>query len=578
MRILIIGGYGVFGSRLVELLADRADLTLIIAGRSLERAEALTARTQAEATLVPAVIDRNGDLVGQFALHTPKLIVDASGPFQNYGSDPYKVVEAAIELGINYLDLADGSDFVRGITAFDDRAKQNGVYVLAGASSFPVLTAAVVRHLAYDLERVETITAGIAPSPYAGIGLNVIRAIASYAGKPVRLTREGRPSLCYGLTEARRYTIAPPGKMPLDNRLFSLVDAPELQLLPDVWPGVRSVWTGAGPVPAILHRLLITMSWAVRLRLLPSLAFGAPLFHWAINRIRWGEHRGGMFVEIEGIDRLGHRSTRSWQMLAEGNDGPYIPSMAIAAIVGKGLAGEWPTPGARTAINALEVENYEDVFRGRRISYGVRDDTERNADRPLFHFILGRSWEALPEPVRAVHDVTDGVMRSNGTAEVRRGRNLMSRLVGGLFGFPKAAQSIPVSVEMRAEGTRETWIRQFGTQQFKSTLYPGSGRSDRLINERFGVFEFSMALVLIGERLEFVVRRWKFLGLPLPLALAPRVETHETAEDGQFRFNVEIRLPIFGLLVHYRGHLTPEIRDGDAAAPALDTGNRKAIA
>ena len=138
-----------------------------------------------------------------------------------------------------------------------------------------------------------------------GIGLNVIRAIASYAGRPVRLTREGRPSLGYGLTEARRYTIAPPGKMPLNNRLFSLVDAPELQLLPDVWPGVRSVWTGAGPVPAILHRLLIAMSWAVRLRLLPSLAFGAPLFHWAINRIRWGEHRGGMFVEIEGIDRLG---------------------------------------------------------------------------------------------------------------------------------------------------------------------------------------------------------------------------------------------------------------------------------
>ena len=136
MRILIIGGYGVFGSRLVELLADRADLTLIIAGRSLERAEALIACTRAEATLVPAVIDRNGDLAGQFALHTPNLIVDASGPFQNYGSDPYKVVEAAIELGINYLDLADGSDFVRGIAAFDDRAKQNGVYVLAGCQQF----------------------------------------------------------------------------------------------------------------------------------------------------------------------------------------------------------------------------------------------------------------------------------------------------------------------------------------------------------------------------------------------------------------------------------------------------------
>ena len=578
MRILIIGGYGVFGSRLVELLADRAELTLIIAGRSRARAEVLTQRTHAAATLLPAVIDRNGDLVGQISALAPNLIVDASGPFQNYGAAPYRVVEAAIELGANYLDLADGSEFVRGIATFDAKAKQRGVYVLAGASSFPVLTTAVVRHLAHDFQRIETVTAGIAPSPYAGIGLNVIRAIASYAGRPVGLTREGRPALSYGLTETHRYTIAPPGKMPLNNRLFSLVDAPELQLLPAVWPEVRSVWTGAGPVPAILHRLLIAMSWAVRLRLLPSLAFGAPLFHWAINRVRWGEHRGGMFVEIEGRDRHDAHARRSWHMLAEGDDGPYIPSMAVAAIVAKGLEGDWPAPGARAAIDALEVADYEGVFRGRRISCGVRDETERKAGKPLFHIILGRSWEQLPAPVRAMHDVRNDVLHSTGTAEVHRGRNAVSQLVGALFGFPKAAQGIPVSVEMRAHGDRETWIRQFGSQKFRSMLYPGSGRSDRLINERFGAFDFSMALVVTGDRLAFVVRRWKLLGLPLPLALAPRVMTHETAEDGQFCFNVEIHLPLFGLLVHYRGHLTPGIRNRDTEPPTPDAGEEKAIA
>ena len=177
-----------------------ADLTIIVAGRSRERAETLIARTQAQAALVPAVIDRDGDLISQFSTLAPDLIVDASGPFQNYGADPYKVVEAAIALGVNYLDLADGSDFVRGITAFEAKAKRRGIYVLAGASSFPVLTAAVVRHLAHDLERIDAITAGIAPSPYAGVGLNVIRAISSYAGRPVRLTREGQPALIEFIT------------------------------------------------------------------------------------------------------------------------------------------------------------------------------------------------------------------------------------------------------------------------------------------------------------------------------------------------------------------------------------------
>jgi len=40
VRVLILGGYGVFGGRLARLLADEARLTLVIAGRSREKASA----------------------------------------------------------------------------------------------------------------------------------------------------------------------------------------------------------------------------------------------------------------------------------------------------------------------------------------------------------------------------------------------------------------------------------------------------------------------------------------------------------------------------------------------------------
>ena len=43
LRILIVGGYGVFGGRLAQLLADEPRLCLIIAGRSLAKAEAFCA-------------------------------------------------------------------------------------------------------------------------------------------------------------------------------------------------------------------------------------------------------------------------------------------------------------------------------------------------------------------------------------------------------------------------------------------------------------------------------------------------------------------------------------------------------
>ena len=115
-----------------------------------------------------------------------------------------------------------------------------------------------------------------------------------------RIVRDGKDTAGYGLTESRRFTIAPPGHVPLGNVRFSLVDVPDLQVLPQLWPGLREIWIGAGPVPEILHRALNACAWAVRPKLFPSLLPLAGLMHRAINVLRWGEHRGGMFVEVSG--------------------------------------------------------------------------------------------------------------------------------------------------------------------------------------------------------------------------------------------------------------------------------------
>jgi short subunit dehydrogenase-like uncharacterized protein len=138
LRVLIVGGYGIFGGRIVELLQDEPRLELIVAGRSAERAQAFCARQHAAATLVPAAFDRNGDLAHHLAVLRPDLLVDASGSFQAYGEDRYRVIEACIAARMPYLDLADGADFVEGVRSLDAAARAAGVFALSGVSSFPV--------------------------------------------------------------------------------------------------------------------------------------------------------------------------------------------------------------------------------------------------------------------------------------------------------------------------------------------------------------------------------------------------------------------------------------------------------
>ena len=563
LKILILGGYGTFGGRCAVLLARNPAIDLVIAGRSLDKAQRFAA-TLPRATA--HAVDRDANLETAIRSIEPDIVVDATGPFQTYGGDPYRVVRGSLAAKANYLDLADGSGFVEGISAFDAEARAKGLFVLSGVSSFPVLTAAAVRALSDDLDGI-TVRGGIAPSPFAGVGINVIRAITGYAGQPIRLVRDGNETTSHALTESMRYTIAPPGAMPLRNTRFSLVDVPDLLMIPRAIPRIRSLWMGAGPVPEILHRALNALAWFVRLRLVPTLAPLASLCSWAINTLRWGEHRGGMFVEVTGRTAAGESVHRSWHLLAEGSDGPLIPSMAIEAVVLKLLDGNGPPPGARAATDALELADYDRVFAGRTIVTGRRDDTP--TDRPLYRDILGDAWDRLPPTLRKMHTLSDTLIAS-GRATVEIGRGPFAALLRRLMRFPPAGADVSVTVSFTARDSAETWTRTFAGHVFHSTQQRGSGRSDRLLVERFGPIAAGIALVLDDEKLRLVIRRWSILGIPLPLALAPRGDTYEFEQDGCFHFHVEIAVPLVGRIVKYTGWL--ELQPGSAAAARSKNG------
>lgn len=565
MKVLVVGGYGTFGGRLVDLLKGEARLTLIVAGRSLASAEAFcAARAGASAALAPARFDRDGDLAEQLEALKPNVVIDASGPFQAYGADGYRLVRACIGARAHYLDLADGAAFVAGIDVFDEAARAAGVHALSGASTLPALTAAALRRLADGMSRFDEVEGGIATSPFARVGENVIRAIADYAGQPVAYLGPVSKAIGSPFLSQRRYTVAPPGRLPLRNRLFSLVDTPDLRALPALWPSVKRIWIGAGPAPEILHRALIACAWLVPLGLMRSLRPLAPLMQWIVNRARWGEHRSGMYVEVKGLDGAGAAAKRSWHLVAEGDDGPLIPAMAAQAIVLKHLDGAPPEAGARACVRDLDLDDYGRVFAGRRIFTGVR--TTPPAGAPLYRRLLGEAWSELPAAVRAMHD---GLAIAKGASSVERGANPLARFACRAMGFPPAAMESELSVRFDAQAGGERWARDFGGRRFSSLQYEGAGKSERLLCERFGPLVFAMALVREEGRLALVLRRWSVFGVPLPLWLAPRSDSHESEEAGLFRFHVEISHPLVGLIVRYRGWLKPQ--GSEERAVAMDT-------
>ncbi|TBG92322.1 DUF4166 domain-containing protein, partial [Rhizobium leguminosarum] len=73
-----------------------------------------------------------------------------------------------------------------------------------------------------------------------------------------------------------------------------------------------------------------------------------------------------------------------------------------------------------------------------------------------------------------------------------------------------------------------------------------------------GPFRVLMGAEPDGEKLRLVVRGWRFLGIPLPMFLAPGGDTYEEERDGRFHFHVEIGGRLTGLVVRYTGWLVVE--------------------
>jgi hypothetical protein len=99
----------------------------------------------------------------------------------------------------------------------------------------------------------------------------------------------------------------------------------------------------------------------------------------------------------------------------------------------------------------------------------------------------------------------------------------------------------------------ERWTRDFGGRTFASEL--STARNG--VTERFGPLRFEFDVPCGAGGLEMRLRRWSACRIPLPLLLAPRIAAREWEEEGRFRFDVDVSLPLVGRVVRYSGWLVP---------------------
>lgn len=548
MKVTVLGATGLFGARICRLLARDPAMAITAVGRDRAKLERLHREIGAEI----AAFDLAGDWREALAATAPDLVIHTAGPFQGHS---YAVAEACIAMGAHYVDLADARSFVAGIGVLDDKARAAGVLVASGASSVPALSSAVVDRLRDGFAKIEAIDIAITPGNRAPRGRATVAAILSYVGHTLRWWRGGRWDKVVGWHDLHRRRLPTLGR-----RWFSACDVPDLELFPERYRVRERVLFHAGLELPLLHLGLWLLSWPVRWRWLRSLAPAAGVIAWLADRVcALGTDRGGMAVDVAGRLTDGRAVTRSWRLIAEAGDGPWVPTLAAVALA-RGLArGAVVERGARACVGLLTLDEVLAVADGLAIR------TSADEIGPVYESACGAdACTALPAPIRALHDNVSRA-RWSGRADITGASNPLAYVAARIVGMPRAAWDVDVAVEFEARDGVERWRRSFAGRPFVSLQYAGEGPDAGTVIERFGALSFALRNTLDREGLSQEIAAAYVLGVRLPRLLWPLIRARERVDgQGRFIFDVAIAVPLLGRLVAYKGWLmptSPAVRD-----------------
>jgi saccharopine dehydrogenase-like NADP-dependent oxidoreductase len=547
--VLLVGATGAFGERLAEGLI-RSGIAVIGAARNTARLDALARRLGLRFAVEP--LERSSiDTACLNALRArcPGLfaVADASGPFQ---TSDYRLPRAAIGAGLHYVDLADARAFVGGIRVLDAQARAADVAVLAGASSTPALSHAVLDTLVAGSRKVISIEVSIAPGNRAPRGLSTMQAVLFTVGQPIRVFRGGRWAEEHGWRLNK--TIELPG---IGKRRVALCETPDLDLLVERYHPAADAIFRAGPELRVLHEGVGALALLVKLGILKSLAaLVRPLRLLAELFKPFGTDRGGMRVDVLLENDAGQLLRRVWTLAAGAGDGLYVPTLpALAAL--KMLAAstlQWRGAGPCTGLIPYDAIAAE---------FGQHDiETQAQeipAAAPLFRRLLGSAYDALPPVIRQAHQV-HGVLVLEGKADAAIPDHVLGALIARLFRLPRSGSNMPVRVEMRSEDDgSETWTRIYPGVTMRSNLRNADPRTHQ-VDEVLGPLSIRLQWTPTERGLQLETLGARLFGCPLPDFLRPRSHASETGgADGQFHFDVPIALPLLGTIVHYKGCLKP---------------------
>lgn len=361
-KVLILGGYGTFGSRIARRLAASDGIHVSVGGRSASQAKDFAASLTPNAVGMQVDINDITQLRSKLRENNIDTVIHTAGPFQQAN---YDVARCIIESNCNYIDLADARDYICNFHNLNDIAIRHNVVAVTGASSVPGISSALVDHIKPSFASIEAIDMGISPGNQTPRGVATVAAILSYAGKPITVTRNNAQAVITGWSDTSPMTYPPP----IGRRYISNCDIADLELFPSYY-NCPTVTFKAGLELPILQYATVAMAKLVSVGVISNLAtYARPLKELSEYFKYFGSTAGAMHVRVRGVDANGNRmvhrvylcaASRNNTTLANTSEavaGPEIPCTPAVILAQMLATGKTLRAGAYPCLSLFKAEH-----------------------------------------------------------------------------------------------------------------------------------------------------------------------------------------------------------------------------
>lgn len=337
-KILILGGYGMTGKSLARCLLQQSDAHLVLAGRSLEKAQAYTEELRAEfaSERVSALrLDAASETDLRAALPGVDLLLVASPTTRQTGM----VARAALEAGADYLDVQLGAQKFALLESLAPEIERAGRCFITEAGFHPGLPSALVRYAAAQLDQIESaVTAGYLNMgkglPYTEAVNELIETFKDYQAQVYRGGAWTRPRSF----ELRKIDF---GKDIGRKQCYSMFFE-ELRPLPAMYPSLKEVGFYISESHWMIDWVIMPLTFAW-LKLMPNALRPIGRFLW------WGMgafHKPPYRVELQ-VQATGIKDGKPacFKASVSHPDGYALTAIPVAATLLQYLDGSARKPG-----------------------------------------------------------------------------------------------------------------------------------------------------------------------------------------------------------------------------------------